>query len=72
MPTDGDGCDGVPCVTSRREHNRSLEKERATMQRIRQQDLPFVGMSHEFVGAAHGNVGISVGVPDAQRSAKAD
>lgn len=42
------------------------------MQRIRQQDLPFVGMSHEFVGAAHGNVGISVGVPDAQRSAKAD
>ena len=30
------------------------------MHRIRQQDLPFHGMSHEFVGAAQGDVGISV------------
>jgi quercetin dioxygenase-like cupin family protein len=29
------------------------------MHRIRQQDLPFVGSSHQFVGAEHGDVGIS-------------
>jgi quercetin dioxygenase-like cupin family protein len=28
--------------------------------RIRQQDLPFVGLSHNFVGAEQGDVGISV------------
>ena len=30
------------------------------MHRIRQEDLPFVWMSHEFVGADQGDVGISV------------
>lgn len=30
------------------------------MYRVRQQDLPFVGSSHQFVGAEHGEVGISV------------
>jgi quercetin dioxygenase-like cupin family protein len=30
------------------------------MYRIRQQDLPFKGSSHEFVGADHGDVGVSV------------
>ena len=29
------------------------------MYRIRQQDLPFKGSSHEFVGADHGHAGIS-------------
>jgi mannose-6-phosphate isomerase-like protein (cupin superfamily) len=29
------------------------------MYRIRQQDLPFLGSSHAFVGADHGDVGIS-------------
>jgi quercetin dioxygenase-like cupin family protein len=29
------------------------------MYRIRQQDLPFQGSSHQFVGAEHGDVGIS-------------
>jgi mannose-6-phosphate isomerase-like protein (cupin superfamily) len=29
------------------------------MYRIRQQDLPFQGSSHQFVGADHGDVGIS-------------
>ena len=27
---------------------------------VAQKDLPFVGMSHQFVGADHGQVGISV------------
>src|SRR5262245_48378632 len=30
------------------------------MVRTRQQDLPFKGSSHEFVGADHGDVGVSV------------
>lgn len=30
------------------------------MYRITQQELPFVGSSHQFVGADNGNVGISV------------
>ncbi|HSL68845.1 MAG TPA: cupin domain-containing protein [Longimicrobiales bacterium] len=30
------------------------------MYHIRQQDLPFRGSSHEFVGAEHGDTGISV------------
>jgi len=30
------------------------------MYRVRQQDLPFQGSSHRFVGADHGDVGISV------------
>ena len=30
------------------------------MKRLRQQDLPFVGSSHEFVGADQESVGISV------------
>jgi quercetin dioxygenase-like cupin family protein len=30
------------------------------MYRIRQEDLPFVGSSHQFVGAEHGDVNISV------------
>ena len=29
------------------------------MYRIRQQDLPFVGLSHEFVGAERGDTGVS-------------
>ena len=30
------------------------------MYRIRQENLPFVGSSHEFVGADHGDVNVSV------------
>ena len=30
------------------------------MHRTRQQDLPFVGSSHQFVGAEQGGVGVSV------------
>jgi quercetin dioxygenase-like cupin family protein len=30
------------------------------MYRVRQSDLPFHGSSHQFVGAEHGDVGISV------------
>jgi quercetin dioxygenase-like cupin family protein len=30
------------------------------MYRIRQQDLPFVGSSHQFVGADNGDTGVSV------------
>lgn len=30
------------------------------MHRVRQQDLPFVGSSHRFVGADHGDTGVSV------------
>lgn len=30
------------------------------MHRVRQEDLPFVGSSHQFVGADQGDVGISV------------
>ncbi len=30
------------------------------MYRVRQQDLPFAGSSHQFVGADQGDVGISV------------
>jgi quercetin dioxygenase-like cupin family protein len=30
------------------------------MVHVRQQDLPFVGSSHQFVGADHGNVNVSV------------
>lgn len=30
------------------------------MYRVRQQDLPLVGSSHEFVGAEHGDVNVSV------------
>ena len=30
------------------------------MLRLRQQDLPFVGSSHQFVGADHGDVNVSV------------
>ena len=29
------------------------------MHRVHQQDLPFVGLSHQFVGAAHGGVNLS-------------
>ncbi len=30
------------------------------MYRVRQENLPFVGSSHEFVGAEHGDVNVSV------------
>jgi len=30
------------------------------MYRVRQENLPFVGSSHEFVGSEHGDVGVSV------------
>src|SRR3954449_12023190 len=30
------------------------------MHRVRQQDLPFVGSSHQFVGADNGDVNVSV------------
>ncbi len=30
------------------------------MYRVRQEELPFVGSSHEFVGAEQGDVGVSV------------
>ena len=30
------------------------------MYHVRQQDLPFTGSSHRFVGADHGDVGVSV------------
>jgi quercetin dioxygenase-like cupin family protein len=32
----------------------------ADMYRVRQQDLPFVGSSHQFVGADQGDVNVSV------------
>jgi quercetin dioxygenase-like cupin family protein len=35
-------------------------KRGLTMHRVRQQDLPFQGSSHQFVGADQGDVGISV------------
>ena len=36
------------------------------MHHVRQQDLPFVGSSHQFVGADQGDVGISVFLLNAQ------
>ena len=30
------------------------------MNLIREEELPFVGMSHQFIGAEHGDVGISI------------
>ena len=30
------------------------------MHHVRQENLPFVGSSHEFVGAEHGDAGVSV------------
>ena len=30
------------------------------MHRVRQEDLPFVGSSHEFIGAEQGDTGVSV------------
>jgi hypothetical protein len=30
------------------------------MYRVRQEELPFVGSSHEFVGTEQGDVGVSV------------
>lgn len=36
------------------------------MLRIRQEDLPFRGSSHQFVGAEHGDVGISAYLLSAQ------
>jgi hypothetical protein len=30
------------------------------MYHVRQENLPFVGRSHEFVGAVQGNTGVSV------------
>ena len=36
------------------------------MHRIRQQDLPFVGSSHQFVGAENGDVNVSVFLLSAQ------
>ncbi|MFN8583310.1 MAG: cupin domain-containing protein [Gemmatimonadaceae bacterium] len=36
------------------------------MLRVRQEDLPFVGSSHQFVGAEHGDVGVSVFLLSAQ------
>jgi quercetin dioxygenase-like cupin family protein len=39
---------------------RPVAEERPTMHRVRQQDLPFRGSSHEFVGADHGEVNVSV------------
>jgi hypothetical protein len=30
------------------------------MHHVRQENLPFVGRSHEFVGTEHGNTGVSV------------
>jgi len=35
-------------------------KEPLTMHRVRQEDLPLRGSSHNFVGADNGNVGVSV------------
>lgn len=36
------------------------------MYHVRQQDLPFVGSSHQFVGAEHGDVNASVFLLNAQ------
>jgi hypothetical protein len=30
------------------------------MHRVRQEELPFVGSSHQFIGAEQGNAGVSV------------
>jgi quercetin dioxygenase-like cupin family protein len=38
----------------------------ADMYRVRQQDLPFVGSSHQFVGADQGDVNVSVFLLSAQ------
>ena len=35
------------------------------MHRVRQQELPFTGMSHNFVGADHGDVNVSAFLLDA-------
>jgi hypothetical protein len=32
------------------------------MHRVRQDELPFVGSSHQFVGAEHGDVNVSMQV----------
>ncbi len=37
-----------------------LNAPEETMHRIRQEELPFVGSSHEFVGAEQGNTSVSV------------
>jgi hypothetical protein len=34
------------------------------MHHVRQENLPFVGSSHEFVGAEHGDTGVSVFIAD--------
>jgi quercetin dioxygenase-like cupin family protein len=39
------------------------------MHRVRQEDLPFVGSSHQFVGADQGGVGISVFLLEAKPGA---
>jgi hypothetical protein len=39
------------------------------MYRVRQQDLPFQGSSHQFVGADQGDVNISVSLLRARRAA---
>ena len=36
------------------------------MHRVRQDELPFVGSSHQFVGAEHGDVNVSVFLLNAQ------
>ena len=36
------------------------------MYRVRQEDLPFVGSSHQFVGTDHGDVNVSVFLLNAQ------
>ena len=36
-----------------------MSREAITMYRVRQEDLPFRGSSHQFVGADNGEVGIS-------------
>ena len=36
------------------------------MYRVRQQDLPFVGSSHQFVGADQGDVAVSASLLSAQ------
>ncbi len=35
-------------------------RRRMSMYHVRQENLPFVGSSHEFVGAEHGDVNVSV------------
>jgi quercetin dioxygenase-like cupin family protein len=45
---------------SPRERSSNRGGRAMTMHRVRQENLPFVGSSHEFIGAEQGDTGVSV------------